>query len=163
MAENKNSTPVKPKTPVTPVQIETALRFVYSRFLALTKETYFNKGSYKPRQYARMIFLQSGDTLELIDTLEEAAEQWADMHQTANRGEAAEVEAILHEQVTIIKSAIRECSRFRGTKRCRTANYRTPTVTEHPAAHIRHRAYVPEHLLPDWKPGKKKKKKTVKK
>lgn len=162
MANHTNGVPVKPKTPVTPVQIETALRFVYSRFLSLTNQTYFNKGSFKPRQYTRMIFTQSGDTLELIDTLEEAVEQWADMHQAKNQDEAAEVEAILHEQVTIIKSAIRECSRFRGTKRCRTANYRTPTVKEHPAANIRHRADVPEHLLPDWHPGKKRKK-TVKK
>lgn len=158
MANHKNSAPVKPKTPVTPVQLETALRFVYSRFLSLTKETYFNKGSYKPKQYTRMIFTQSGDTLELIDTLEEAAESWADMHEYKSKGEAAEVEAILHEQATAIKSAIRECSRYRGTKQSRTAKYRIPTVKEHPAANTRHRAHVPEHLLPDWGSSEQKKK-----
>lgn len=109
-----------------------------------------------------MIHAIAGDTFELIDTLDIAAQEWADAHTRSNKQAAAQIEAILHQQATIMRNGAHECANYHGDRRCRTVLHRIPTSRHHPAAHARHKAHVPEQLLTEWRgpqPTEKKKKK----
>lgn len=162
MPTTATKAPEKPRTLITAYEIERALIFVYSIFLRKTRPIYVDKANYTATNYQSMIHAIAGDTFELIDTLDVAAQEWADAHTKRNKKEAAQIEAILHQQATIMRNGARECTKHQGDRRCRTVLHRIPTCRHHPGAHARHKAHVPEQLLTEWRgqrPAKKKKKK----
>ncbi|HAT1137663.1 hypothetical protein ACL1G3_00260 [Corynebacterium striatum] len=142
------------KASVTPLELQQAMLGIYRQVMANTRSIYFDRDSYTPLNYRRMMSIAIGSSCEHIDGLKMSIKDWAKSHRQSRspklvdpRATANRIEHALLEQCETLQKAIWECRDKNTTVEGRTIDRRIPIIMAGSSAAYAHKITVPRGMF----------------